>query len=210
MLKNDSRAKMRAAFCFGIMTLTLCRAQNPLWTGEYSRKGKWEIHGSVEYLVGDTATFSSTGLSLQLDDTFTGGAGFGYHFLDCLSIDVDLFGGSARFTGRDVFGSPATTSDATLFGGNVNLNYNILKRRLTPVITGGVGLINFSGGGFSETDPSANVGGGLRWDITDRFFIKVMGGVTWTEIQGDNGYNLFTAEGAILLKSISVSGGYKF
>jgi len=76
---------MRAAFCFGIMTLTLCRAQNPLWTGEYSRKGKWEIHGSVEYLVGDTATFSSTGVSLQLDDTFTGGAGFGYHFLDCLS-----------------------------------------------------------------------------------------------------------------------------
>ena len=210
MQKNDSRAKMRAALCLAIMTFTLCRAQNSLWTGEYSRKGKWEIQGSVQYLLGDTATFSSTGLSLKLDDTLTGGAGFGYHFLDHLSIDVDLFGGSARFRGRDGFGSPSTTSDATLFGGNVNLNYNILKRRLTPVISGGLGFINFSGGGFGETDPSANVGGGLRWDITDRFFIKVMGGVTWTETQAGSGWNLFTAEGAILLKSVTVSGGYKF
>jgi hypothetical protein len=113
-------------------------------------------------------------------------------------------------TARDVFSSTIRIDDATLFGGNVNLNYNVLKRRFTPVITAGLGFRNYSASDLNETDPAVNVGAGLRWDITDHFFIKAVGGVTWTELQNENFYNLFTGQGSILIKSASLSVGYKF
>ena len=214
MRKSASQRRIRTSICLGVLALTaassLCQADSDLWTGEYSRKAKWEVYAGGQYLAGDTANFSDTGSLLKLDDAFTGGVGFGYHFLDYLSIDVELFGGPLRLTARDVFSSTIRIDDATLFGGNVNLNYNVLKRRFTPVITAGLGFRNYSARDLNETDPAANVGAGLRWDITDRFFIKAIGGVTWTELQNENFYNLFTGQGSILIKSASLSVGYKF
>ena len=176
MRKKVYRSTMLVTICLGVAAgtaaSTLCQADNQLWSGDYSRKGKWDLYVSGQYLGGDTATFPDTGLSLTLDGTFTGGAGFGYHLLDYLSIDVDLYGGAVRFTGRDVYSPTTITRDATLFGGNVNLNYNVLRKRLTPVITGGAGFMNFNGSGFSETDPSLNIGAGLRWDITTGFLSR--------------------------------------
>ena len=36
---------------------------------------------------------------------------------------------------------------------------------------------------YSETDFTWNVGVGLRWNITDNFFIKVTGGAQWLQYQ---------------------------
>jgi len=40
---------------------------------------------------------------------------------------------------------------------------------------------------YYETDFTWNVGGGFRWNVTDQFFIKVMGGAQWLQYSGANG-----------------------
>jgi hypothetical protein len=84
--KSASQRRIRTSICLGVLALTaassLCQADSDLWTGEYSLKGKWEVYAGGQYLSGDTANFSDTGSLLKLDAAFTGGVGFGYHFLD--------------------------------------------------------------------------------------------------------------------------------
>ncbi len=58
---------------------------------------------------------------------------------------------------------------------------------LTPLITGGIGFIDFEGEivilglTYSETNFSYNVGAGVRWDIGDTFLLKLLYRLTWTE-----------------------------
>jgi len=68
---------------------------------------------------------------------------------------------------------------------NVNLDYNILKSRLTPLVTGGIGLMNFHNHAEhrDETHFSYHAGVGGRWDITDRIALRVIYRSTWTEIE---------------------------
>jgi opacity protein-like surface antigen len=92
---------------------------------------------------------------------------------------------------------------AFLQTGRLNLDYNMINRRLTPVLTAGIGYQYFGTdngytavgpyGGFVslnnyyyETDFTWNVGAGIRWNVTDQFFIKVMGGAQWLQYSGAN------------------------
>jgi opacity protein-like surface antigen len=36
---------------------------------------------------------------------------------------------------------------------------------------------------YDETDFAWNVGGGLRWNVTDHFVLKLVGGLSWTELK---------------------------
>ena len=176
-----------------IMTPIVCNAQ------EWSRKGKGEIFALGQQMTGDTTTETITGLGIELevDDTIVGGFGIGFNFHDHLNLNMDMFFGS---TDLIIKGYGATDTD--LLGMDFNLDYNILKSRFTPMITGGIGFINFSGSGFDETDFSYNLGAGFRWDITDHFLIKGIYRATWTELED--------TDDSILLDGISLSIGYVF
>ena len=50
----------------------------------------------------------------------------------------------------------------------------------------------------TETNFALNAGAGFRWDISDRFFLKVMGGATWVDMSGDAGWPAFL-EGTFVL-----------
>jgi opacity protein-like surface antigen len=79
--------------------------------------------------------------------------------------------------------------DATIWLWNVNLDYNILRGRLTSFLTGGIGVFGWSGdwdagGRFRECNFSHNLGVGGRWDITDNIALKVLCRAMWTEVEG--------------------------
>jgi opacity protein-like surface antigen len=86
----------------------------------------------------------------------------------------------------------------------VNVDYNIINRRLTPFVTAGIGyqyletdldtlppvdycwwdpwwgwVCTSAEPVASTTDFTWNAGAGLRWDITDNLFVKLLGGVNW-------------------------------
>lgn len=179
-----------------ITTPIVCNAQ------DWSRKGKGEIFALGQQMTGDTTT--GLGIELEVDDTIVGGFGMGFNFHDHLNLNMDMFFGSTDLIAK---GYGATVkADTDLFGMDVNLDYNILKSRFTPMITAGIGFINFSGDvsgyDFDETDFSYNLGAGFRWDITDHFLIKGIYRVTWTELED--------TDDSITLDGISLSVGYLF
>ena len=111
-----------------------------------------------------------------------------------------MFFGSMDLTATA--GSLTIEDDCTLFGWDVNIDINILKYQFTPLVTGGIGFINFSGDDFDETDFSYNIGIGFRWDITDHFLMKGMYRSTWTELED--------TDDNVQFDGVSVALGYIF
>ena len=121
---------------------------------DFSRQGKIEAYGTGLYLSGDH--FSGYG----------GGLGVGYHFTDYISLNGELTGGRLE----------SGPIDGALYVGTMNMEYNLLKKRFTPFLTVGVGALGYDvKQGFirgAGVNALVSGGAGLRWDVTDRFFIK--------------------------------------
>ena len=171
---------------------------------EYNRSGKFEVYGLGEVLTGWQTT-SSSGVNLKFDTGYGGGLGAAYNFNNHLALNTDFSVGSLSLTGTG-YGYSESASGATLrwYG---SLDYNILRRRLTPFVTAGGGLIGFYGtwsgaATFSETDPAWGVGGGLRWDISDHWYVKALYRANWTSLQGSSSTTLF--------HSITLGIGFSF
>jgi len=129
-------------------------------------------------MSGDTATGSigSSRVITNLGDTTAVGLGIGNNFSDLFNGNAEMYFGSMDVTGK---ASGITVKGNTaLIGTNLNLDFNILKSRFTPVVTGGVGLISFTGDiegfPFNESDLSYNLGAGFRWDITNNWFFLTL------------------------------------
>lgn len=171
------------------------RGQIPWATEEFSRQSKAEVYGIGQYLHQSDAKFSGpTGTTrLSLEDTGLGGVGVAFHFNDFLAVHGDFMLGPATFKVTEPNFPPYELGhDGYLQTGHFNLDYNIINRRLTPFITAGIGYQYWSVDYghdyyyyyghyhyYSETDFTWNVGGGIRWNITDHLFIKLTGGAQW-------------------------------
>jgi opacity protein-like surface antigen len=187
------------------------QAQIPLATEPFSRMNKLEVYGLGEYLHQDNTTFSDPyygNITMKMDDTGLGGVGVAYHFNDFFSVRADFMFGEATLHTQGPGGVdliPAQT--AFLQTGRLNLDYNMINRRITPVLTAGIGYqyletdqsqtyaVQGYNGSFYvtqnsyyyETDFTWNVGAGFRWNVTDQFFIKAMVGPQWLQYSGANG-----------------------
>ena len=94
----------------------------------------------------------------------------GYNFNHYLNLNLECGAGSldARQTG------------GTAYSGMANLEYNILKSRFTPFLTVGAGFLAYEFRDQSrsflnkvpQVDGVVGGGAGLRWDVTDCFFVK--------------------------------------
>ena len=121
-----------------------------------------------------------------------GGFGLAYHFSDYISVHSDFLFGPATFHAEGP-GGPSYTlgQNGFLQSGRVNLDYNIINRRLTPFITGGIGYQYmqveyphyYYDNYYSEADFTWNVGGGIRWTIVENLFIKLTAGAQWLQYQ---------------------------
>ncbi len=182
-------------------SLFSARAQIPWATEAFSRENKFDLYGVGQYLhQGDTTyptSFGST-VKVTLDDTGLGGVGAAWHFNDFFSVHADFMVGPATFHAQGPGGpSFALGQDGFIQATRINLDYNIINRRLTPFITAGIGYQYFQveqnapyydhhhyyDDYYSETDFTWNVGAGIRWNITDSLFIKATGGAQWLQYQ---------------------------
>ncbi len=177
------------------MSVAPTRAQIPWATDYFQRQGKFDVYGVGQYLHQDSdAKFDSHygTTRLKLEDTGLGGFGLAYHINDFLAIRGDFLLGPATFTVKEPDFPPYQFGDnGFIQTGRFNLDYNIINRRITPFITAGIGYqymqvdqeyyhhYYYYSDYYSETDFTWNVGAGIRWNITDNFFIKVSGGAQW-------------------------------
>ena len=167
-------------FSFLIMS-TECKAQ------DWSRNQKVEIFLQGQFLDGDEVSADDfEGVRIEVDDTITIGLGVGFNFNNYLNLNTNLFYGSPDIDGK-LRGHKIVSDDVNMFGWDVNLDYNILKSRFTPMVTGGIGLFYFDGdvegNDFDEVTFSYNLGAGFRWDVTNHILIKALYRATWTEIE---------------------------
>ena len=175
--------------------LSPVQAQIPWATEYFPRQNKFEVYGIGEYLHQTGPAEFDGGVKLKLDDTGMGGVGFAYHFNNFISAHADFLLGPATFRVEDpVIGNYTLGHDSYISSGKFNIDYNIINRRLTPFITAGIGYQYmytsydnyYYYSYYDETDFTWNVAGGIRWNITDNFFIKVYGGAQWLTYQDAN------------------------
>ena len=191
------------------MTARLCSAQ------EWSRKGKTEFFATiqqmgsekVEYSYPDALPPNVLPVKFDMDGTNIYGFGFGYNFSDHWNINTDLLFGSAD-TDVKIVDTTVETEDMDYVLWDINIDYNILKGRFTPLVTGGIGLMNFSidttthAGNVHESNISTNLGAGIRWDVKDNLLLKVIYRSTWTEVHNADNDQRFDG--------ISLSVAYMF
>ena len=170
-----------------VMTAGICSAQE-----EWSRKGKSEFFGTIMWLGSDNADFSPQNflpVRLDFDKTVVYGVGYGYNFNDHWNMNTDLLFGTADtdIIIADIYNVGTEDMDYVIW--NVNLDYNILKGRISPLVTGGLGFMNFSiitnteaVGEIHESNFSCNLGAGVRWDIRDNILLKAIYKSTWSDI----------------------------
>lgn len=211
-------------------SLLSARAQIPWATEAFSRQNKFEIYGVGQYLhQADTDYSGPFGqrIKLKLDDTGLGGFGVAYHINDYLAVHGDFLIGPATFRAEEPGGSSYSLGDdGYIQTGRFNLDYNILNRRFTPFVTAGIGYqylqvdqgryydYGYYSHGYYyyygdyydryyyETHFTWNVGAGLRWNVTDNFFIKLTGGAQW--LQYDDADNITTQIEAFLALGVTL------
>jgi opacity protein-like surface antigen len=190
------------------------QAQIPWATDAIDRAPSLEIYGVGQYLRSDDIRFRGPwgDVKTEMNDTGLGGFGVGYHFNHYLSVRMEfMFGGaSSKMSAPDQFGGMLQAEqDGFLHTGRFNLDYNIINRRLTPFVTAGIGyqylemelrhlppvpvcwwdpwwgwVCGYAEPYASETAFTWNAGAGVRWDVTDFFFMKLLGGANWLQYSG--------------------------
>jgi opacity protein-like surface antigen len=203
--------------CLAGFSLT-AQAQIPSAWEKFVREQKFEVYGIGQYLHSGDIKFSepSGDVKVKMEDTGLGGFGMNYHITDFISIRGDFMFGPATFKAESA-GLNSTSlggaRDAILQTGRLNVDYNIINRRLTPFVTAGIGyqylwaeldnvpsvpvcwwdpwwggyVCTYDQPTYSEIDFTWNVGAGVRWNVTDHFFIKATGGANWLQYSGANG-----------------------
>ena len=186
------------------MTASFCSAE------EWSRKGKTELFGTLQMMGSETVEYSypaALPVTFDMDSAIMYGFGFGYNLSDHWNINTDLLFGSAD-TDVKVSGATVETEDMDYILWDINIDYNIWKSRFTPLVTGGMGLMDFgidttsTAGKVHESNYSSNLGAGVRWDIRDDLLLKVIYRSTWTEVHDADNDQRFD--------SINVSLAYMF
>lgn len=172
----------------------------------WSRGGKWEIFGFGRYLAGDET--SSSGIELEFDGIQTLGIGVGYSFNDYLNLNGDIWFGSSetKVTPPRYSFAQEISFDTDFSALDINLDYNILKSRITPVLSAGIGVVtvdgDIAGERFDESNFSWNVGAGLRWDIIDHMLLKITYRLVSTKIEDTTD--------PLILRGAELSLGYIF
>jgi len=194
------------------ITASLCNAQNEQ---EWSRKGKTELFGTIQKMNSEEIVYPFTEIlpvKLDIDSTTVYGVGYGYNLTDHWNINMDLLYGYADTDVKivhDVIDVTVGTEEMDYILWDINFDYNIFKSRFTPLITGGIGFMDFSintkatgVGEVNDTSFSANLGAGVRWDIRDNILLKAIYRSTWTEFND--------TDEDLRYEGVSVSVAYMF
>ncbi|MEN6425904.1 MAG: outer membrane beta-barrel protein [Phycisphaerales bacterium] len=154
----------------------------------WSRAYKSEIYGVFQILGSDSVSArNDSGVPgvIYTDTTPVYGAGIGLNVTEHLNVNTEIMLG--WMDGKDTspyWPTPVVYENDSIYLWNVNLDYNILKGRLTPVVSAGAGVLGYNGDNrVHEVHFAGNVGAGIRWDVTDHFAVRVLYRSTWWEME---------------------------
>jgi opacity protein-like surface antigen len=151
---------------------------------------------------------------LQIENTTLLGVQFGYNLREQLSLNMEFAYGRPDFKGS--WGNKTFSGNGDIFTGDLNVEYNVLKKPFTPFVGAGVGFMYFDSQirkGTPETycwwdywwgyyyctttqdtrdttEFTYNVAAGLRWDMNETLFMKASYRAMWADI-GASGRTLF-------------------
>ena len=168
------------------------------------RANRGEVFGIFRLMGGDRTT--SYGDEIILGDSFHFGFGVGYNVDEHINVNTDFLVGGADIDA--IVFDEYLWGDTTIVGWDLNLDYNFLEGNFSPLVTGGIGFMNFDGdfgpgsATFPETDFSCNFGVGVRWDFNDRMLLKA--------VYRFNRVKLKDTDSALLLDGLHLAFGVRF
>jgi opacity protein-like surface antigen len=172
----------------------------------FSRKGRFETYVGGQYQSGVSSMLEDAPTEIEFRNTGLVAMGFGYHFHDHFAANLNFAFGGTRMTLDGPEPDDTLKQDAYLFNGSANIDYNILKRPFTPLITGGIGWNMFETQipgappeyicypgypywwctygypTYSEWEFAGNFGVGFRWEINENLFLKGVAATTITRL----------------------------
>lgn len=157
-----------------------------------------EVFAVGQQMNGDKTT--GLGKQLELSNNFMGGIGAGLNIQN-FNLNMDFLFGSTEITIDNA------KLDSKLFLFDVNLDYSFFNYSISPIITAGLGSVNFSDSfvkieSLSENDFSYNAGFGLRLALSDQYLLKGLYRATWTKIKD--------TDNSVMFNGISIIVGYIF
>ena len=191
------------------ITLMVSFAASTVQSAEDSdRQQRKEVFLTSQFMTGDSAVINKA-LTTELDSSFLLGVGFGYNLTERVNANAGVLLGYTDLTAT-LFDSIPLKDDSIILAWNANVDYNVWETRLTPFVTAGIGTINFTTttvvDGYvllSQSSMSFNLGGGVRWDVTDKIYLKGLYRATWSEM-------FENSEEYTLLDGFELSVGYLF
>ncbi len=153
-------------------------------------------------------------VDVSLDTYFRGGVGVGYNINQFWNVNFELMVGAPDFHAQGNNLSVDQSDSVYIGSGKLNLDWNILPGRITPVVSAGLGFVTLTvddpNGGtvcypdywwgyvcYEETQTEAaftwNACAGLRADFQGGVFVKALAGVEWWLLDGSDGipYSIF-------------------
>jgi opacity protein-like surface antigen len=169
-------------------------------------------------------SFATSDLKFDFEADDLWGFGFAYHINNHFAVRAEFTAGypdyEASWNGETLRG------ESFVQEGRFNLDYHLLEGPLTPYVSGGLGYFYVDTGipsgppeyyywwdyywGYvvsvnqpthEETFFTLNAAVGLRWDVSDEFFIKLEGTAEWIELSSDQWIQSMRA---------SLAAGWKF
>ncbi|MEN6336263.1 MAG: outer membrane beta-barrel protein [Phycisphaerales bacterium] len=181
-MRDESCLRWSWALAALLMTATASRAFDDDLS--WSRAGRGDVYFIFQTLGSDATTGLDGTAEIEMDDGEAYGAGLGWNFTDHFNVNTEVFFGDAGFRGTSASNPGVVVrEDTDIWAWQANLDYNILKSRLTPLVTGGLGVMGWHSDVITERNFSYNLGAGARWDVAENLAMKLLYRVTWTEIE---------------------------
>jgi len=176
-----------------------------------NRTGAWQISLIPSFTNSKSIQFDS-GASADINEHSGLAFAIGYNYSDHLEIDLDFGAGNANYVGTRILADGNNTPDkynGTFYSSHMNLGltYNFLASRFTPFVKGNIGLSYIDSGiptgdygtvcwwdpwwgyycgpyarTYTTSDFSYGADLGLRFDITNKVFIKGSVGKTYIDL----------------------------
>lgn len=171
--------------------------------------------------VGSFAT-SDLKFDFEADDLW--GFGFAYHINSHFSVRAEFTGGYPDYEAS--WNGEVLRGESWVQEGRFNLDFHLLEGPLTPYVSGGLGYFYVDTGipsgppeyyywwdyywgsvvsvyqpTYTDTFFTLNAAVGLRWDVSDEFFIKLEGTAEWIDMSNDQWVQSMRA---------SLAAGWKF
>lgn len=154
---------------------------SPFATFDRQSGGGGDLYAYYHQVEGSTTFKSGTVVE---DDGVIYGLGISGHPSSYVSVHVEIGAGGLD----SAYSTLPGTYDLWAFEMKMGLDYHVFKRRLTPVLSAGIGLMNqtIDDLNVSEASFTYGLGVGLRWDVTDSLFIKAGYVVDWTSFDNSS------------------------